>query len=160
MWIWSEQSWPNFTWQSALVNPLLRKVQLNQGILLGKMATVDTDPKSIELDTLLANILNSSAIEGEQLNAFSVRSSLANKLGISESLPYPTSANSDGIATMMIDAIHDLDSPLSFERIYQWHQWLFTKPESAYNEIRIGALRCGEPMQVVAGQIDKPTVHF
>ncbi|MEH6453078.1 MAG: Fic family protein [Psychromonas sp.] len=160
MWIWSEQSWPNFTWQSALVNPLLRKVQLNQGILLGKMATVGADPKSIELDTLLANILNSSAIEGEHLNAFSVRSSLANKLGVSESQQYPTSASSDGIAAMMIDAIHDLDSPLTLERIYQWHQWLFTESESAYNKIRIGALRGSEPMQVVSGRIDRPTVHF
>lgn len=60
-------------------------MQLNQGILLGKMTVAEADPKSIELDTLLANILNSSAIEGEQLNAFSVRSSLANKLGVSES---------------------------------------------------------------------------
>ena len=160
MWIWSEQSWPNFTWQSALVNPLLRKVQLNQGILLGKMSTVGTAPKSIELDTLLANILNSSAIEGEQLNAFSVRSSLANKLGVSESQQYPTSARSDGVAAMMVDAIHDLDSPLTLERIYQWHQWLFTEPESAYHKMRIGALRGDEPMQVVSGRIDRPTVHF
>ena len=160
MWIWNEQNWPNFTWQNALVNPLLRKVQLNQGILLGKMAMVGVDPKSIELDTLLANILNSSAIEGEQLNAFSVRSSLANKLGVSSLQQYPTSASSDGIAAMMIDAIHDLDSPLTLERIYQWHQWLFTESESVSHKIRIGTLRGYEPMQVVSGRIDKPTVHF
>jgi len=160
MWIWSKQSWPNFTWQSEQVNPLLRKVQLSQGILLGKVAIASADPKSIELDTLLANILNSSAIEGEQLNAFSVRSSLANKLGVSESQQYPTSARSDGIAAMMIDAIHDLDSPLTLERIFQWHQWLFTDPESAYHKMRIGTLRGDEPMQVVSGRIDRPTVHF
>ncbi|PKG38341.1 Fic family protein [Psychromonas sp. Urea-02u-13] len=160
MWIWNEANWPNFTWQSELINPLLRKVQLNQGRLLGKMETAETDPKSIELDTLLANILNSSAIEGEQLNAFSVRSSLANKLGVSESHQYPTSASSDGIATMMVDAIHDLDSPLTLERIYQWHHWLFAKPEPTYNNIRIGMLRGNEPMKVVSGRLDRPTVHF
>jgi len=160
MWIWNEKNWPNFTWQNELINPLLREVQLNQGILLGKMATVEADPKNIELDTLLANILNSSAIEGEQLNAFSVRSSLANKLGVSESHQYPTSPSSDGIATMMIDAIHDLESPLTIERIFQWHQWLFTEPEWGFNQIRVGALRGSEPMQVISGRLDRPTVHF
>jgi len=160
MWIWNEKNWPNFTWKSELINPLLREVQLNQGILLGKMTATGGDQKNIELDTLLANVLNSSAIEGEQLNAFSVRSSLADKLGVSESHQYPTSKKSDGIATMMVDAIHDLDSPLTIERIFRWHQWLFADEEQAVKQIRIGTLRGSEPMQVVSGRLDRPTVHF
>lgn len=36
------------------------------------------------LDTLLQNIITSSAIEGEQLNVGSVRSSLARRLGIAD----------------------------------------------------------------------------
>jgi Fic family protein len=160
MWIWNEKDWPNFSWKSELINPLLREVQLNQGILLGKMAVTSGDKTNIELDTLLANILNSSAIEGEQLNAFSVRSSLANKLGISQSEPSPTSEKSDGVATMMIDAIHDLDSPLTIDRIFQWHRWLFADSGTPFKQIRIGELRGDEPMQVVSGRLDRPTVHF
>lgn len=161
MWIWNEKNWPNFNWKSELIDPLLREVQLKQGILLGKMQATDSDSKTIELDTLLANILNSSAIEGEQLNAFSVRSSLANKLGISETDHYPTTKKSDGIATMMVDAIHHIDMPLTLERIFQWHRWLFAENQClSKNNIQVGMLRGSEPMQVVSGRLDKPTVHF
>ena len=158
MWIWKDKNWPSFTWDSELIDPLLRGVQLNQGVLIGKMDSVASDPNQIDLDTLLANIINSSAIENEKLNAFSVRSSLANKLGVSEKEQYPTSDKSDGIAKMMIDAVHNLDSSLTVERIFQWHKWLFTENELRSDQI--GTLRGNDPMQVVSGRLDKPTVHF
>ena len=88
MWIWQQDKWPNFYWDERVIEPLLRSVRFNQGLLLGKMTSQDQEKTM--LDTLLANIVHSSAIEGETLNAFSVRSSLANKLGVSEESPFPT----------------------------------------------------------------------
>ncbi|MCK5819345.1 MAG: Fic family protein, partial [Psychromonas sp.] len=158
MWIWKDKNWPMFTWKEAVITPLLRELQTNQGILIGKMEPIGDDPNHVDLDTLLVNILNSSAIEDEKLNAFSVRSSLANKLGVSEESQYPTSKKSDGVAVMMIDAIHNVDSPLTLERIFQWHKCLFTENELRTDQI--GALRGSTPMQVVSGRLDKPTVHF
>ncbi|WP_415225296.1 DUF4172 domain-containing protein [Psychromonas sp.] len=32
MWIWNNKGWSNFSWNSELINPLLRKVQLNQDV--------------------------------------------------------------------------------------------------------------------------------
>lgn len=160
MWIWKQQDWPDFSWDEEVVNPLLRQVRLNQGILLGKMEVQNSDDASIELDTLLANILNSSAIEGEMLNAFSVRSSLANKLGISETQKYPRSEQSDGVAEIIVDATHDLDSPLTKDRIFQWHRWLFPAALKTFSRVNVGEFRGSYPMQVVSGRIDRPTVHF
>ncbi len=80
MWIWQQPEWPDFHWDSRLLAPLLRQTHFNQGLLLGRMGL--EDQQQATLDTLLANIIHSSAIEGEKLNAFSVRSSQANKLGI------------------------------------------------------------------------------
>ncbi len=71
MWIWQQENWPHFTWDKSIVEPMLREARLTQGILLGKMASQSHDAKQNMLDTLLANIINSSAIEGEKLNAFS-----------------------------------------------------------------------------------------
>lgn len=160
MWIWKQKNWPNFSWDNKKTAPLLRQVQLNQGILLGKMETQNNENLAIELDTLLTNILNSYAIEGEKLNAFSVRSSLANKLGITQKEPYPTSEVSNGVAAMIFDAIHNLHTPLTSERLFQWHYWLFPNSSSQFNHLIAGELRGPEPMQVVSGRLDRPTVHF
>ncbi|MBF4354893.1 DUF4172 domain-containing protein, partial [Vibrio anguillarum] len=84
MWIWQQADWPNFIWDEKVIEPKLRDIRFHQGMLLGKMSSQPKDQRQSMLDTLLANIIHSSAIEGEKLNAFSVRSSLANKLGLSE----------------------------------------------------------------------------
>ena len=91
-WIWQQPNWPNFAWQDAQIQPLLRQVRLTLGILLGKASTVSAQVSpQAALDTLLQNIITSSAIEGETLNVPSLRSSLAKRLGLSDDAPYPTS---------------------------------------------------------------------
>ncbi len=160
-WIWQQDDWPDFYWQDEQILPLLRKCRLKQGILLGKAGAV-SQRFSLEaaLDALLQNIITSSAIEGEQLNAQSVRSSLAKRMGLHLKQNYPTSERSEGLAQMMMDAIMNLDTPLSLERLLQWHRWLFPGIDASMYGIKVGQLRGDEPMQVVSGRIDKPTVHF
>ena len=160
MWIWQQPNWPQFNWDRAVVEPLLRQTRLNQGILLGKMTSQPQDQKESMLDTLLANIIHSSAIEGEKLNAFSVRSSLANKLGLTEERPFPTTVQTDGLAEIMLDAVDNLDDPLTLERILHWHDRLFPEGYTMFNPVIGGQLRDSAPMQVVSGRIDRPVVHF
>jgi Fic family protein len=160
MWIWKQQGWPHFSWDKQSIEPRLRQVRLNQGILLGKATAQSKDQKQTMLDTLLANIVYSSAIEGEKLNAFSVRSSLANKLGLSEEQPFPTTRQTDGLAEIMLDAIGNLDKPLTLNRILHWHKRLFPEGYTLFNPVIGGELRGDAPMQVVSGRIERPTVHF
>ena len=96
MWVWQQNNWPHFHWDQAIIEPMVRQTRLNQGILLGKITCQSPNQQQSMLDTLLANIVHSSAIEGEKLNAFSVRSSLANKLGMTEEKPFPTTEQTDG----------------------------------------------------------------
>lgn len=159
MWIWQQQNWPNFTWDAAALAPLLRDLSYNQGLLVGRMGVQSAQQKQQALDTLLANIIHSSAIEGEKLNAFSVRSSLAKKLNINEQ-PYPTTVQSDNLAEIMLDAINNTDSPLNLERVLNWHRLLFAGEQSLFTKIEGGQLRGDEPMQVVSGRLDKPVLHF
>ncbi|MDC5839727.1 Fic family protein [Vibrio europaeus] len=160
MWIWEQTNWPHFYWDEAVVDPLLRKTRLNQGILLGRMTSQPHDQNKSMLDTLLANIVHSSAIEDEKLNAFSVRSSLANKLGLTEERPFPTTEQTDGLAEIMLDAVDNLDAPLTIERILHWHDRLFPEGYTLFNPVVGGQLRGTAPMQVVSGRIDRPVVHF
>ncbi len=160
MWIWQHESWPDFFWDDEQIEPLLREVRLNQGILLGKAGAQSQDQQQTLLDTLLANIVHSSAIEGEKLNAFSVRSSLANKLGLTQQHPFPTTKQTDGLAEIMLDAVQNLNEPLSLERILHWHEKLFPDGYTLFNPVAGGHLRDNDPMQVVSGRLDNPTVHF
>ncbi|MCY1404465.1 Fic/DOC family protein [compost metagenome] len=115
-----------------------------------------------ELDALLQNIVTSSAIEGEQLNVGSVRSSLARRLGLELNDGDNISKRSEGLAQLILDATQHFAEPLTLERLLDWHEWLFPEQEIglAAQSIRVGALRGDDPMQVVSGRLDRPTVHF
>ena len=68
-WIWQHPDWPRFTWQAAKIQPRVRACWRDLGILLGRAgALAAADDQDAEaraaLDTLLQNIVTSSAIEG------------------------------------------------------------------------------------------------
>jgi Fic family protein len=160
-WIWQHPDWPRFGWQAETLAPLLRQTAIAQGRLLGRTRAGDqTLQAEFSLDALLQNIVNSSAIEGERLNVESVRSSLARRLGLEAGSTQPE-ARSEGLARIMWDATTNLDAPLSEARLLQWHSWLFAGDDGFLgHQIRIGDWRGNDPMQVVSGRIDRPTVHF
>lgn len=162
LWIWQEPDWPSFRWQRDALAPLLRDCQQAYGQLIGMVGAVAGDVQAEEaLDTLLSNIVTSSAIEGERLDVGSVRSSLARHLGMAEANPRHPTLRSEGLAELMLDASGHADEVLDLTRLLQWHRWLFAaQDELLPTRIRIGALRGDEPMQVVSGRIDRPTVHF
>lgn len=162
-WIWQQPDWPNFTWQAERLGPLLRDCVQAQGRLMGMASSVGNSLSAqSELDALLQNIVTSSAIEGEQLNVGSVRSSLARRLGLEPGDGNNVSQRSEGLAQLMLDATQHFVEPLTLERLLDWHEWLFPEQDAdlASRPIRIGALRGDDPMQVVSGRLDRPTVHF
>ncbi len=162
LWIWERPDWPAFRWESDVLAPLLRQCVEAQGQLLGMAGAADPLGQAEDaLDTLLANIVTSSAIEGEELNVGSVRSSLARRLGIESEAITRTSARSEGLAELMLDATGHPERALDNARLMQWHRWLFAAQDDLLPlRIRVGGLRGEEPMQVASGRIDRPTVHF
>lgn len=161
LWIWQQPDWPAFVHQDAALAPLLRQCQQTQGQLSALAGVLPEDGRQA-LDTLLQNIVTSSAIEGENLNVGSVRSSLARRLGTPDAAePAPHSARAEGVAELMLDATGDAGNPLDLPRLLHWHALLFAGHDGLLPlRIRIGQLRGDEPMQVVSGRSDQPTVHF
>ncbi len=159
-WIWQQPNWPHFTWGGETLAPLLRACNHAQGRLLGMLGAVGSDTEvQSSLDAMLQNIVTSSAIEGEQLNVGSVRSSLARRLGLSEE--GRTTSRSEGLAELLLDATCLYQQALDEQRLFTWHRWLFpTDDQLLARPLHIGTLRGEEPMQVVSGRIDRPTVHF
>lgn len=162
-WIWQQPDWPNFNWQAERLTPLLRECVQAQGRLMGMASSVGGSLSAqSELDALLQNIVTSSAIEGEQLNVGSVRSSLARRLGLEQVDGDHVSQRSEGLAQLILDATQHFAKPLTQERLLEWHEWLFPDQDTdlAARAMHIGALRGDEPMRVVSGRLDRPTVHF
>lgn len=156
LWIWQQADWPHFHWRPDSLAGVLRECVQAQGRLSGMTGSVGAQP---ELDAMLQNILTSSAIEGERLNVGSVRSSLARRLGLADE--QAVNARSEGLAELMLDVTRQHAQPLTLQRLYHWHHLLFPNESSLLGPtIKVATLRGDEPMQVVSGRLDRPTVHF
>lgn len=162
IYIWQQNDWPNFTWDDAKLSYKLGRVRSLQGRLVGKMSALGFDLKnSAMLDTLTADITKSSEIEGEILNAEQVRSSVARHLGIEiEGLP-EADRYVDGVVQVMIDATQNFMTPLTEERLFNWHAALFPTGRSGAYKITVADWRQGsEPMQVISGAMGKERIHY
>ncbi len=155
--------WPRLTWDAEALAEPLAGVRHKQGKLLGRMEALGFELRTeASLVTLTAEVVHSSAIEGETLNPEEVRSSIARKLGLDVAgLPEP-GRDVDGVVEMMLDATRNFDRPLTAERLFGWHAALFPTGRSGMTRITVGAWRTDEtgPMQVVSGPIGKERVHF
>lgn len=155
-WIWQQAGWPSFTWSDDRIEVLVNQAETQlQALLLKAGALADED---MLLDTLLQNVLSSSAIEEEFLNAESVRSSLAKRLGFPDTAA--TTDRSEGVAQLMMDVVDNVSDELTLDRLLQWHVCLFPESDRGLTQLRVGELRGDEPMQVISGRLDRPVVHF
>lgn len=83
MYIWEQPDWPYFYWDESTLQSRMNAVRLLQGRLLGRTeaAPAQTDLE-VEMDALIQNAIRTSEIEGDHLDAGSVRSSAARQLGL------------------------------------------------------------------------------
>jgi len=114
------------------------------------------------LQTLTEDVVNSSDIEGDTLDAGQVRSSIARRLGMDAGGAQAADRHVEGVVEMMLDATRRYDQPLNEERLCAWHASLFPTGRSGMRKIRVGAWRDDSPgpMQVVSGPIGRERVHF
>jgi len=156
--------WPNFTWRDDMLHPLLMKLRMQQGRLLGKMEALGFDLKTeANLETITQDVIKSSEIEGEMLNFQEVRSSVARKLGLEISGLVSSDRNVDGVVEMMIDATQNHASALTKERLFGWHAAMFPMGYSGMSKIEVAKWRTNkddDPMQVISGAMGKEKVHF
>ena len=155
--------WPKFRWDSGAVAGLLAEVRHAQGRLLGRMESLGFELQAeASLATLTADVVKTSAIEGETLDPEAVRSSIARRLGIDVGGYKPASRDVEGIVEIMLDATQHFAEPLTAERLFGWHAALFPTGRSGMLRITVGNWRPASagPMQVVSGPIGRERVHF
>eukprot|EP01136_Pigoraptor_vietnamica_P003989 Opistho-1_new@33896 len=159
MYNWQLKDWPHFSYQIG-EESYARLLQFQE--LAGQMkGTLHALPPEAELDAIIENMVaeavNSAAIEGEVISRPDVRSSIRNKLqlGFPETPVFDQQAIGMGQLMTLIRA--SFADPLQASDIQNWHQMLFSSTDQPW----VGKWRTHEdPMQVVSGFMGKQKVHF
>lgn len=159
--IWQRNEWSGFSWDAEQLLVPLSESRLAQGRLMTRVAGLGL---SLELqaqaEILVEETIKTSAIEGEQLDPRSVRSSVARRLGI-PTAGLPVDRRIDDLVSVLMDATQNCDSPLSAERLWGWQAALFPSGYSGMHKIQVGKWREGtEPMRVISGAVGRERVHY
>ena len=155
--------WPSFRWQDQTLAASLAHVRHRQGRLIGRMEALGFKLREeAVLHTLTEDVLKTSEIEGERLDADQVRSSIARRLGMDVAGLVPAERNVEGVVEMMLDATQNYHQPLTEDRLFAWHAALFPTGRSGMTKIIVGNWRddTSGPMQVVSGPIGREKVHY
>src|SRR5579871_3242541 len=117
IYIHQRPDWPKFHWQPEKLSHPLAAARHQQGKLTGRMEALGfTLRNEASLQTLTLDVVKSSEIEGEVLNADQVRSSIARRLGIDIAGLVSSDRHVDGIVEMMLDATQNYRKELTDER--------------------------------------------
>lgn len=163
MYIWQQKHWPVCTWDDQHLAPLISQAHRELGRLNGKMEAMGFEVQGeAYLQALTQDIVESSGIEGENLDSDQVRSSIARRLGMDIAGLVPADRHVEGVVEMMLDATRKCTESLSEDRLFAWQAALFPTGRSGMRIIRTGCWRDDStgPMQVVSGPIGREHVHY
>lgn len=161
--IWQDSQWPHWEYDLKQLSGLLTQVYKAQGQLLGRLHHVGIPLRDHEsLRVFTEDVLKTSEIEGEKLDPNSVRSSIAQRLGIDIGAVTPSDRHIDGVVDMVLDATQNHQNHLTQERLFAWHAALFPTGYSGLSKILVGTWRddAKGSMQVVSGPINRQKIHF
>jgi Fic family protein len=161
--IWQQPEWPFWQFDMHVLADSLAEVHQAQTRLIHHTEKMNASArKQAMLQFFTDDVLNTSQIEGEQLNPDTVRASIARHLGMDIDLPIPADKQIDGIVSMVVDATTNYAKPLTSERLFNWHDALFPTSYSIISTINTESWRndATGPMKVVSGPIEKQTIHF
>ncbi len=130
---------------------------------MGRLADVGMALRDqASLSALTEDVIKTSEIEGEQLNALSVRASIARRLGVDIGALAPVDRHVEGVVEKVRDATANCNAPVTSERLFGWHAALFPTGYSGLARVNVGGWRddATGPTQVVSGPPERQRMHF
>ena len=157
-WNWQQKDWPDFVWNSTRLVKAEQQFLVGGGVILGSVKHLGSEERiQLTIEAISSEAVTTSEIEGETLDRLSVQSSIRKQLGLAAD-HRRVPPGEQGIAEMMVDVYQTFAAPLTPETLFVWHAMVMNGRRDLKG---IGRYRTGEePMQVVSGRLDKPTVHF
>ena len=158
--IWQHSAWPQLTIDAAALAPALDQARLEQGRLLGLLGAIGLEQaNAVQRELWVQEALATAAIEGEQLNLESLRSSVAHRLHLADA-PGPD-RSVEGLVQVMQDALANHSAALDLDRLCRWQSALFPGGTSGIARIAVGRVRShADAMQIVSGALGREVVHY
>jgi Fic family protein len=140
--------------------PALDQARLEQGRLLGLLGAIGLEQaNAVQRELWVQEALATAAIEGEQLNLESLRSSVAHRLQLADA-PGPD-RSVEGLVQVMQDALANHSEALDLDRLCRWQSALFPGGTSGITRIAVGRVRDhADAMQIVSGPLGREVVHY
>ncbi len=158
--IWQHSAWPQLTFDTGALAAALDQARLEQGRLLGLLGAIGLEQaNAVQRELWVQEALATAAIEGEQLNLESLRSSVAHRLQLADA---PGSDRSvEGLVQVMQDALANHSTALDLDRLCRWQSALFPGGTSGIARIAVGRVRDhADAMQIVSGALGREVVHY
>lgn len=158
--IWELENWTQFPFNAERVLPELSAFRKKQGYFLRHVYELGFEnelhayAKIIEEDAL-----KTSAIEGITLDREGVRSSIATHLGLEQAGFRQANHETEGLVTVLLNAVHNYAQPLNKKRLCTWHKLLLPNSPFGLSKIAVGNYRKTQ-MQVISGGYGKEKIHF
>lgn len=162
-WIWKSREWGY--WDLSQIHA----AQALESAVRAVAAVNSVWQRLSEKDRLISEAfileqesVDTSLIEGKMLDRDSVRSSIAQRLGLEQGGLKPETRETAGLVDILLDASRNFEKPLDEERLHRWHAALFPSGRSELGyRIHVGKYRThSEPMQVVSGSYGREKVHY
>ena len=158
--IWQHPAWPQLTFDATVLALALDQARLEQGRLLGLLSAIGLEQaNAVQRDLWVQEALATAAIEGEQLNLESLRSSVAHRLSLADAPGLDRSV--EGLVQVMGDALSNHTATLNLDRLCRWQSALFPGGTSGIARIAVGRVRDHtDAMQIVSGVLGREVVHY
>lgn len=157
-WNWQRHGWPRLRFDAGLLAEAEDRFAGGAGSILARLRRVDhAEHERIAVERVADEAMTTSAIEGESLDRASIQSSVRRALSLG--LPDPRAGDAErGVAELLVDVCRSFAHPLTGPTLFRWHELVMRGRADLADVGRWRTRR--EPMQVVSGRIDRPTVHF
>lgn len=158
-WIWKQPDWPDFRYDNRALEDRELEFRINSERLAGSFDALPTaSQEDAMIDLMLSEAIKTSAIEGEDLDRESVRSSLLSLIA-SDTLPDNADQKVAGAASLLVDVRKNWQTSLTHDLLGKWQS--MAVPEQRYTSILRGAYRNDpSPMQIVSGPYGREKVHY
>lgn len=155
---WQKNDWPEFRYDLREVEDTLFYFAEQTGHISGLLKAMPEESQTEAiLNTMVAEAIKTSEIEGEYLSRQDVISSIRNNLGLNKTQDRIKDKKAAGIGELMVAVRNTYKEPLTEKVLFSWHTMLL-RPNT---RIAVGKWRShSEPMQVISGAMGKEKVHF
>ena len=156
--IWQQSGWPDFRYDKSALEDRELAFRVNSERLAGSFDALPMESQEDALvDLMLSEAIKTSAIEGEDLDRESVRSSLLSLI-TSDTLPDNSDQKAAGAASLLVDVRKNWRSSLTHDLLGKWQSMAVT--EQRYTSILRGTYRNDpSPMQIMSGPYGREKVH-